>query len=39
MLDYAFQQGGSSNFGSGYGSGYVNYANQPALSNAMSLVM
>lgn len=34
MLDYAFQQGAASNFGSGYGSGYVNYANQPALSNA-----
>lgn len=33
-LDYAFRQGSASNFGSGYGSGYVNYANQPALSNA-----
>lgn len=33
-LDYAFQKGAASLFGSGYGSGYVNYANQPALSNA-----
>lgn len=33
-LNFAFTQGASSDFGSGYGSGYVNYANQPALSNA-----
>lgn len=33
-LNYAFAKGAASDFGSGYGSGYVNYANQPALSNA-----
>ncbi len=33
-LDYAFRQAATSDFGGGYGSGYVNYANQPGLSNA-----
>ena len=33
-LNEAFERGAASDFGSGYGSGYVNYANQPALSNA-----
>ena len=33
-LNFAFTQGAASDFGSGYGSGYVNYSNQPALSNA-----
>lgn len=33
-LNFAFTKGSASDFGSGYGSGYVNYANQPALSNA-----
>ena len=33
-LNFAFTKGAASDFGSGYGSGYVNYSNQPALSNA-----
>ena len=33
-LNFAFMKGAASDFGSGYGSGYVNYSNQPALSNA-----
>ena len=33
-LNYAFTQSAGNDFGSGYGSGYVSYSNQPALSNA-----
>ncbi len=33
-LDYAFRQSAKDNFLSGYGNGYVSYANQPGLSNA-----
>ena len=33
-LDYAFRQSQKDDFMSGYGNGYVNYGNQPGLSNA-----
>lgn len=33
-LNYAFEKAAASDFGAGYGSGYVSYSNQPALSNA-----
>lgn len=33
-LNYAFEQSVSTDFVTGYGSGYVSYANQPGLSNA-----
>lgn len=33
-LNYAFEQAAVSDFGAGYGNGYVSYSNQPALSNA-----
>lgn len=34
MLNHAFEQSVASNFVTGYGNGYVSYANQPGLSNA-----
>jgi predicted alpha-1,2-mannosidase len=34
MLNFAFEQSEEENFVSGYGNGYVSYANQPGLSNA-----
>lgn len=33
-LDFAFRQSAKDDFVSGYGNGYVNYSNQPGLSNA-----
>ncbi len=33
-LNYAFEQSAKDDFVSGYGNGYVSYANQPGLSNA-----
>lgn len=33
-LNYAFEQSTATDFVTGYGSGYVSYANQPGLSNA-----